>query len=472
MIKNYLLWVVCLLTAMAIDAQPVQPVGPVPNEKLLQWHDLEFYLFMHFGPNTFYDQEWGHGTEDPNVFSPDQMDCRQWARIAKASGAKGIIITAKHHDGFCLWPSKYSTHTVRESKWRSGKGDVLKDLSEACREYGLLFGIYISPWDRNHPQYGSSGYNDVYVNTMKEAVGTYGPVFEMWWDGANGEGPNGKKQEYDFARFEKEIRSIAPGAVVFSDIGPDIRWVGNESGVAGQTNWNLLDTAGFKRGAGGPPQDTLNQGNVNGKNWIPAECDVSIRPGWFYHPKEDDKVKTGEELMQLYLRSVGRGSNFLLNVPPDRRGLIPHNDSASLMAFRKLKEDFYRQDLAAGSKVRASGSRKGTRPAALTDASPDTYWSATDGDAQPWIEVNWGGPRTFNTLVLQESIRFGQRVSAFSVSVVDGNGEKEIASATTIGRKRILQFPEQTASTVRIRFQQAKAAPVLNGLSVYHSAVY
>ena len=247
---------VLTVTAQQTDTKPV-----VPSARQLKWADMEYYFFIHFGPNTFTDLEWGKGTEHEEVFSPSALDCRQWCRIAKAAGARGIIITAKHHDGFCLWPSDYSTHTVRESKWKDGKGDVLKELSEACHEYGLKFGVYLSPWDRNHPKYGTSEYNTVFVNMMKEIIGHYGPLFEFWWDGANGEGPNGKKQVYDWHEFENTMRTLSPNTVVFSDIGPDIRWVGNENGIVGDPNWNLLDTAGFARGLGAPANDTLNHGN-------------------------------------------------------------------------------------------------------------------------------------------------------------------------------------------------------------------
>src|SRR5688572_1283658 len=349
MIKKICLTVLSTAIIFTVWAQSAT-TGPLPSKQQLAWHDMEYYWFIHFGPNTFTDKEWGHGDEQADIFNPSQLDCRQWARIAKQSGAKGIILTAKHHDGFCLWPSKYSTHTVRESKWKNGKGDVVKDLMQACKEYGLKFGVYLSPWDRNHPKYGTAEYNDVYVNTMKELIARYGPFFEFWWDGANGEGPNGKKQEYDFRRFEQTMRKLAPNTIVFSDIGPDIRWVGNEKGIAGTTNWNLLDTAGFKRGHGAPHTDTLNQGNVNGGNWIPAECDVSIRPGWFYHKEEDDKVKTAEQLFDLYLKSVGRGANFLLNIPPDRRGLINEHDSIALMGFKELREKSFRKNLAKNAK--------------------------------------------------------------------------------------------------------------------------
>ncbi|HTH30372.1 MAG TPA: alpha-L-fucosidase, partial [Lacibacter sp.] len=235
----------------------------------MKWHNSEYYLFAHFGPNTFTDKEWGHGDEPEDIFNPTELDCRQWCRIAKQAGATGIIITAKHHDGFCLWPSKYSQHTVRESKWKNGKGDVLKELSKACKEFGLNFGVYISPWDRNHPDYGTEKYNDVFINMMKEIFSNYGPITELWWDGANGEGPNGKKQVYDWKRFKETVRKLSPATVVFSDVGPDIRWVGNEKGIAGTTNWNTLNIEGFTPGIGAPSTDTLNTGNKYGTHWIP-----------------------------------------------------------------------------------------------------------------------------------------------------------------------------------------------------------
>ena len=237
---------------MILHAQNNSVTNPLPSAAQLEWSRMDFYLFVHFGPNTFTDMEWGKGTEQEDVFNPTALDCKQWCRIAKAAGAKGIIITAKHHDGFCLWPSKYSTHSVAQSKWKNGKGDVLRELSDACKEYGLKMGVYLSPWDRNHPKYGTDEYNEVFINMMKEVVNNYGPFFEFWWDGANGEGPNGKKQVYDWHRFEQTMKSIAPNTVVFSDIGPGARWVGNEKGFAGDPNWNLLDTIGLSRGSDAP----------------------------------------------------------------------------------------------------------------------------------------------------------------------------------------------------------------------------
>ncbi len=389
---------------------------PKPTKAQLAWHDMEFYLFMHFGPNTFTDLEWGHGNEKEEVFNPTNLDCDQWCRIAKASGAKAIIITAKHHDGFCLWPSKFSKHTVRESKWKDGKGDVLKDLSEACKKYGLKFGVYISPWDRNHPDYGTSTYNDVFVNMMKEIFTGYGPVWELWWDGANGEGPNGKRQLYDWKRFEKTVRELSPNTIVFSDIGPDIRWVGNEQGFAGTTNWNMLDTAGFTRGAGGPPQDTLNSGNVHGANWIPAECDVSIRPGWFYHKAEDNKVKTPEQLFELYLKSVGRGANLLLNVPPDGSGLITSYDSAALIGFNQLRSKSFRENPFhyAATYHLFHGILKAA-PAINDGDSKTTEVISESIQESIGVELTLKQNKRVNCVVLSEDITKGQHCSKFKL---------------------------------------------------------
>ncbi len=427
---------------------------PKPTPQQLQWHNMEFYLFTHFGPNTFTDLEWGKGTEKEEVFNPTSLDCRQWCRVAKAAGAKGIIITAKHHDGFCLWPSKYSSHTVRESKWKNGKGDVLKELSAACKEYGLKFGVYISPWDRNHPDYGTAKYNDVFVHMMTELFTNYGPIWELWWDGANGEGPNGKKQVYDWDRFKKTVKKLSPSTVIFSDIGPHIRWAGNENGIAGETNWNTLDTIGFSAGEGAPKTDTLNMGNFNGKTWIPAECDVSIRPGWFYHKEEDAKVKTPEQLFNLYLKSVGRGATLLLNVPPDRRGLIHENDSVALVNFKNLRTKNFKTNLSlnavatvvSGSAIKSKG--------LVNDNNPNTFAEIKSLDKER-IQVHFKKPRMINCVVLKEFIKDGQSVQKFSVEV-SSKGKQESFLQNTIGHKRIITFPAREADDIFINFAESK----------------
>ena len=414
---------------------------PKPSKAQLAWHDQEFYLFTHFGPNTFTDLEWGHGDEKAEIFNPEQLDCRQWTRIAKAAGAKGIIITAKHHDGFCLWPSKYSTHTVRESKWKNGKGDVVRELSQACKEYGLKFGVYISPWDRNHPLYGTEEYNTVFVNMMKELFTNYGPIWELWWDGANGEGPNGKKQVYNWDLFKKTVKELSPNTVVFSDVGPQIRWVGNEKGIASTTNWNTLNVDGFTPGHGAPSQDTLGTGNVHGKHWIPAECDVSIRPGWFYHKAEDDKVKSPEMVFDLYLKSVGRGANFLLNVPPDGRGLIHGHDSASLVGFNNLKKNYFKTDLAKNRKLVKAGKNKYT--------------------------LAWSTPQLIKAVSLTENIINGQSISAFVIKLYSNHQLVETLEGSTVGHKRILTLPSVTADKIEIEITDLYGRENIGKIAVY-----
>lgn len=459
--KKHLLAIGLLL----IWVSPVHAQCPKPTLQQLKWHDMEFYLFTHFGPNTFTDKEWGEGTEKEEVFNPSNLDCRQWCRVAKAAGAKGIIITAKHHDGFCLWPSKYSTHTVRESKWKDGKGDVVKELADACKEYGLKFGVYISPWDRNHPDYGTPKYNDVFVNMMTELFTNYGPIRELWWDGANGEGPNGKLQVYDWDRFKKTVKRLSPNTVIFSDIGPHIRWVGNEKGIAGETNWNTLDTAGFSAGLGAPPTDTLNQGNINGKAWIPAECDVSIRPGWFYHKQEDDKVKTPGELLDLYVKSVGRGATLLLNVPPDRRGLIHENDSAALVGFKKLRESSFGKNLAAGASafiVSGSSKKPGT---VVKDNKPLTFTRIKKGE-DAFIQLHLSKSARINYIVLKEFITDGQSVQQFSIEI-SGKDKTERFTYSTIGHKRIIVIPAMKADDIRIHFLASKEDIKISEVELY-----
>ena len=441
-----------------------QSPAVLPTRQQLSWQDMEFYLFVHFGPNTFTDKEWGLGDEPEDVFNPTDLDCRQWCRIAKASGAKGIIITAKHHDGFCLWPSNYSTHTVRESKWKNGRGDVLKELSQACKEFGLKFGVYISPWDRNHPKYGTPAYNDVFINMMKEIFQNYGPIWELWWDGANGEGPNGKKQIYDWRRFENTVRSISPRTIIFSDIGPDARWCGNENGIAGKTNWNYLDTAGFTRGIGAPPNDTLNQGNVNGKNWIPAECDVSIRPGWFWHENENSKVKTPEQLFALYLKSVGRGANLLLNVPPNRNGLISPEDSASLIEFKKLKDENFSNNLLKEARAYYEFSENELNH---KDIKVRNFGSGAYGANIPKFIVEFFQPTTINCIILREAIHLGQTVRHFKIELMHFNNKVGEIEGTTIGRKRILTFPSQQVTSFHVYLDDKRGNDNVSGVAAY-----
>ena len=398
--------------------------GAVPSPQQVEWQKMEMNMFCHFGPNTFTSAEWGTGQEDADIFNPSAMDCRQWASIAKAAGMKGIIITAKHHDGFCLWPNPVSRHTVAQSSWRDGKGDVLRELSDACREYGLEFGVYISPWDRNDPAYGTDEYNEVFRQTLASALGDYGPVFEQWFDGACGEGPNGKVQVYDWDLYHRTVYEYQPDAIIFSDTGPGCRWIGNEAGYAGRTCWSGLDTAGFAPGKS-PHRDTLNCGNVHGKAWIPGEADVSIRPGWFYKDSENDKVKSLSDLLGIYYASVGRNSLLLLNVPPDKRGLIHSTDSLRLMEFRAALDKIFATDMSDGAAAEATAVR-GDSPrfaaSNILDDNYDSYWTTDDGVTGASLVVDLGAQKTFNRIMLQEYIPLGQRVARFSVDVRDLSG--------------------------------------------------
>ena len=415
---------------------------PVPTEAQLRWQQMELILFCHFGPNTFSGAEWGDGTEAEDLFNPTDLDCRQWAATARAAGFKGIIVTAKHHDGFCLWPNPESTHTVAQSRWREGKGDVLAELSAACREYGLGFGVYISPWDRHDPRYGTDAYNEAFTRTLADVHGgRYGTVFEQWFDGACGEGPDGRQQTYDWDAFIEVVRRLQPQAMVFSDVGPDCRWVGSETGFAGETNWSTLSPEGFSPGAGAPPLDTLRQGNARGTHWIPAEADVSIRPGWFWRASEDTQLKTVDELMDIYYGSVGRNAVLLLNVPPDSRGRLPAGDSLRLMEFRERRETVFGKDLAAGIRQRSRGTE---------------------------VSLRFPSRQRFNLVCLQENIAEGQRVAAFHVDILDGGAWKTVAEGTTIGYKRILRLPETvSAEGMRICVDRAYGKPRLLPLSLY-----
>ena len=430
---------VCLSTCLW--GQSIKPFGATPSPSQLQWHDLEYYMFIHFGPNTFTNQEWGTGLEDPKIFNPTKLDCRQWAKTAKLAGMKAIIITAKHHDGFCLWPSAYSKHTVRESNWKNGQGDVLKELSDACKTEGLKFGVYLSPWDRNHPKYGTPEYNQIFVNMLNEVLGNYGEVFEQWFDGANGEGPNGKKQEYDWNLFNGTVYKNQPKAIIFSDGGPGCRWVGNENGYAGETNWNTLN--GDKVFPGYPNYKELTTGHEDGTHWIPAECDVSIRPGWFYSPETDGEVKSVEQLMDIYLGSVGRGSNLLLNVPVNREGLISKEDSTRLMEFARARKKMFANNFI------PKGMYK------------DVKWSFNSA------VLEWEDSKSVSTIVLNENIALGQRIESFSIEIFKDGNFMEAAKGTTIGHKRIITIPKQSTNKIRIKILSSKEKPMFRVEGVY-----
>ena len=453
-----------IVSALAAAPGAPAPMPPVPSTPQLQWQQMEMNAFVHFGPNTFTNVEWGSGRESPAVFAPTDFDARQWVRVFKDAGFKGLILTAKHHDGFCLWPSAESTHTVARSPWNGGQGDVVREVSEACREAGLRFGVYLSPWDRNHPTYGTPGYNAVFVRMLEEVLGHYGPIFEVWFDGANGEGPNGRKQEYDWPLFVETVRRLQPGAVIFSDAGPDVRWVGNERGEGSLTSWALIDRARYVPGT--PFSDELGEGTRLGTDWVAPECDVSIRPGWFYRSSEDSRVKSPETLVHLYEQSVGRNCQLLLNVPPDTRGRIADADRRALAGMRAGLDRAYGTNLVTGASAAADSSAAVDAHRAV-DAAPATYWTPPAGVSTPRLTVTLTAPATIERVVLQEPITLGQRIAAFEVEAeVDGSWRR-IATGTTVGYKRIIPIPRTRASRVRVTIHSARGTPLLSEVGLY-----
>lgn len=459
---------------------PPEPVLPLPSERQLAWHELEFYAFVHFNMNTFTNMEWGFGDESPELFNPTELDTRQWARVCKEAGMKGIILTAKHHDGFCLWPSEYTEHSVKNSPWKNGKGDVVRELADACKEYGLKFGVYLSPWDRNHPDYGKPEYLTYFRNQLRELLTNYGDVFEVWFDGANGGtgwygGANeerriDRKTYYDWENTYKIVRELQPMACLFSDNGPDVRWVGNEEGWAMKTNWAPIRRDEFYPGS--PNYAELRTGHEDGTHWVPAEVDVSIRPGWYYHPSEDHKVKTLPHLLDIYYNSIGRNASFLLNFPVDTRGLIHEKDVEQVMKLAEAIKADFAHNLAAGKRVTATNIRGNSRKykaGNVTDGNPDTYWATDDNIIESSLEINFKQPVAMNRFLIQEDIRLGQRVKKFKLEAWVENEWQLVAIETTIGRKRILRFPDVFASKLRVTIEDAKASPVISNIEVFYA---
>ncbi|MBS1681177.1 MAG: alpha-L-fucosidase [Bacteroidetes bacterium] len=456
---------------------PPLPVLPTPTDAQLAWHDMELNAFVHFGINTFTDKEWGYGDESEKIFNPTSCNPTQWVSVLKEAGFKGLILTCKHHDGFCLWPSQYTAHSVKNSLWKNGKGDLVREVAEACRQAGLKFGIYLSPWDRNHNNYGSPAYIAYYRNQLKELFTAYPNVFEMWFDGANGgDGFYGGKREvrkidgqhyYDWPATLGLVKKIDPHVIFFSDAGPDVRWVGNEKGIVGETNWNSITPDTLYAGKPGI-EKLLNEGNETGTSWIPAECDVSIRPGWFYHAREDSLVKTPEQLFDIYLKSVGRGSVMLLNVPPDRRGLFHENDVKSLLGFRKLLNEEFKTDLAFRAKIKSDAHRGNDYTSDnLVDGNPETYWATDDDRTTGSFEIDFDEKIKMNYVVLKEYIKLGQRIKSFSVEAWVNDGWKKITSATTMGHKRILKTDPVETNKIRVNILSARTCPVISSVEVY-----
>ncbi len=452
-------------SAALTQSRSLPPVEPVPTLEQRAWQELELTMFLHFGVNTFTDREWGEGTEDPKILNPTKLDARQWVRTAKEAGFKLMILTAKHHDGFCLWPSRFTEHSVKRAAWKEGKGDMVREFTDACHAEGMKVGLYLSPWDRHERSYGTDGYNEHFRNQLTELLTNYGTVDEVWFDGACGEGPNGKRQVYDWKSYFELIRQLAPHAVI-AIMGPDIRWVGNESGVA------RVGESSVQEAASG-----VHFGRT-GKVWYPAECDVSIRPGWFYHAKEDSKVKSLDHLLGLYLKSVGRNSVLLLNVPPNRDGLLAEPDVQRLREFGAALKEIFKTDLAvrqpaSGEPPRSDRLREFAAGRAV-NGDRNTYWAAADGATSGTLEVDLGAPQLFNVISLREPFWLGERAQKYRVEVESpaAAGEwRTLALGSVIGARNVLVFPETTARRVRLVIEQARGTPAISEFAIYRTTL-
>ena len=440
-------------TLVALASAPA-PLPPTPTPQQLAWQRMELTMFLHFGMNTFTDREWGEGKEDEKLFNPSALDARQWVRTAKTGGFKLMILTVKHHDGFCLWPSKYTEHCVKNSPWKHGKGDVVREFVDACRAEGMKIGLYLSPWDRNNPGYGSDAYNDYFVNQLTELLTNYGPVDEMWFDGACGEGPNGKKQLYAWPRYYDTIRKLAPQALIAVS-GPDIRWVGNESGLARVGESSV-------------------QPDKSSPKWYPAECDVSIRPGWFHHQAEDAKVKSLDQLVDLYFKSAGRNSVLLLNVPPDKHGLLADADVARLKEFGAAVRGLNERSVTADATATAGATREPAQqfaPQLVLDDNADTCWATPDDITFASLEVTLKTPREINVISVGEALTFGERVSKYHIEVAQAGQWRTVARGTIIGQRNLFSIPRTTVGGLRLVIEAARACPAIASFGAYLAPV-
>ena len=475
-----ILAIICVSAVSAQVTKP-EPFGPVPSENQLRWQDMEMYAFIHYSLNTYTDQEWGFGNEDPGLFNPSNLDCRQWARVCKQAGMRGIIFTAKHHCGFCMWPSAYTEYSVKNSPWKNGKGDVVRELADACREEGLKFAVYLSPWDRNHPEYGRAAYVEYFRNQLRELLTNYGDIFEVWFDGANGgDGWYGGANEtrkidrttyYEWPETYKMIRELQPKCLIWNDGSDrgDLRWVGTEAGNVGETNWSLLNHDGEVT------WPMLHYGLEDGDSWVPGETNTSIRPGWFYHETENEHVKSLSKLMDTYYKSVGRNSTLLLNFPIAPNGRIHPTDSLRGIAFKKMIDAVFRENLIEHGTLRSSSAR--LLPKGRKNMEHCSTPNSTANNVQCSIfNVQWNKPTACNRFLAEEDIAQGQRIKKFALEAeVDGKWiplrdmlvEDGKDGLTTIGHRRIICFPTITATKLRFTITDSKAEPIIKKLGVY-----
>lgn len=480
-----------IISSCAVNQEPPKPYGALPTAAQLKWHEMEMYGLIHYGVDTYTDKEWGYGDESPALIDPSQFSAEQIAGAAKAGGLKGVIVVAKHHDGLCLWPTKTTEHNISKSPWKKGKGDMIKEYKLACDKLGMKLGIYCSPWDRNSPVYGTPGYVSLYREQLKELYSNYGPLFISWHDGANGGdgyygGANEKRNidrttYYGWDTTFSITRRMQPSAVIFGDIGPDVRWVGNEEGHAGETCWATFTPEapdeGKKPSNGYVKYWLATEGTKNGDYWMPAECDVPLRPGWFYHPAQDGQAKSPYTLLDLYYKSVGRGANLDLGLAPNRDGILHADDVRSLAGFGELLKTIFSDNLASGAVISASNTRG--RNAAkygtsfLTDKDRYSYWATDDDVLTPQLTIDLKQPQTFNVIRLRENIRLGQRITSFAIDVfeeaeTEASGWKEIATATSIGANRLIRLPQNiTAAKLRLRITGANACIALSDFGLF-----
>jgi alpha-L-fucosidase len=470
------------LAASAVPAIPAlaragaapKPYGAVPSPRQWRWHGREQYAFVHFSINTFTDKEWGFGDEDPKLFDPKDFDADQIVAAAKAGGLEGLILTAKHHDGFCLWPTTRTEHCIRNSPYKDGKGDIVREMADACRRAKLPFGVYLSPWDRNHPEYGRPAYVEYFRAQLTELCTRYGELFEVWFDGANGgDGYYGGAREarkidapryYDWPSIVALVHKLQPNACTFDPLGADIRWVGNEDGIAGDPCWPTMPNKPYDQKEG-------NSGVRGGALWWPAETDVSIRPGWFYHADEDSKVKGPERLIRLYDESVGRGTNLNLNIPPDRRGRIPDQDVKILKSFGDAIRATFARDLAQGAVAHASHSRgPGFEPARVLDGNRETYWAAPDGVTSPTLTLDLKPGTRFDVIRLREYLPLGVRVTRFAVDAEFDGSWRTLAEHECISAQRVIRLDAPIAPRrVRLRIVEAPVCPVISEFALFRA---
>lgn len=471
---------------MKSDNEALKRLATVtPSKRQIEWQKTEFYAFIHFGINTFTDREWGFGKEDPRIFNPEEFDTDQWARACKSAKMRGIIITAKHHDGFCLWPSAYTGHSVKSSDWRGGKGDIVKELSESCRKYGLKFGIYLSPWDRHEESYGDSErYNDFFVNQLTELLTNYGELFTVWFDGACGEGKNGKTQIYDWERYYSIIRKYQPNACI-NVCGPDVRWCGNEAGICRESEWSVVSaqlidnerTASLSQKADdgvfickhdtqdsdlGSREKVIDEAKLA---WYPAEVNTSIRPGWFYHESQDDQVRSVQELKDIYICSVGGNATFLLNIPPDRRGLFHENDVKALEAFGKELDKMFSNNVLILSNL--TNIHSGILN--VIDGNENTFWASNANETSPSLIFEFKEQTRINLVELCENIQNGQRIESFSVDIRSNGTWKNVFKGTVIGYKKICRFESVgLIDAVKVTITESRWIPELTSIKAYN----